>query len=77
MAQDEPLGGEPQDAAAEAFEALRAEIAQLRAALEGQPTTAPDYSPTLAVIARSLSTMEAQPALRLTPEALSYQIRQA
>jgi hypothetical protein len=42
---DEPLGGEPQDAAAEAFEALRAEVARLRAALEGLPTTAPDYSP--------------------------------
>jgi hypothetical protein len=74
---DEPLGGEPQDAAAEAFEALRAEVARLRAALEGLPTTAPDYSPTLAAIAQSLAAMEAHPALRLTPDALASQVRQA
>jgi hypothetical protein len=73
----EPLGAEPQDAAAEAFEALRVEVAQLRTALEGQPTTAPDYSPTLAAIAQSLATMEAHPALRLTPDALASQVRQA
>jgi hypothetical protein len=82
MAEDEAhgtesLGGEPQDAAAEAFEALRAEVAQLRAVLEGLPTTAPDYSPTLAAIARSLAAMEAHPALRLTPDALASQVRQA
>jgi hypothetical protein len=68
---------EPQDAAAEAFEALRAEVAQLRRALEGLPTTAPDYSPTLAAIAQSLAAMEAHPALRLTPDALASQVRQA
>ena len=68
---------EPQDAAAEAFEALRAEVAQLRTALEGLPTTAPDYSPTLAAIAQSLAAMEAHPALRLTPDALASQVRQA
>jgi len=68
---------EPQDAAAEAFEALRAEVAQLRTALEGLPTTAPDYSPTLAAIAQSLAAMEAHPALQLTPDALVSQIRQA
>jgi hypothetical protein len=73
----EPLGAEPQDAAAEAFEALRAEVAQLRTALEGLPTTAPDYSPTLAAIAQSLAAMEAHPALRLTPDALASQVRQA
>ena len=72
MAEDEP-----QDAAAEAFEALRAEVAQLRAVLEGLPTTAPDYSPTLAAIAQSLAAMEAHPALRLTPDALASQVRQA
>jgi hypothetical protein len=77
MAEDEAHGAEPQDAAAEAFEALRAEVAQLRAALEGPPTTAPDYSPTLAAIAQSLAAMEAHPALRLTPDALAYQVRQA
>ena len=77
MADDETHGAEPQDAAAEAFEALRAEVAQLRAVLEGLPTTAPDYSPTLAAIAQSLATMEAHPALRLTPDALASQVRQA
>jgi hypothetical protein len=73
----EPLGGEPQDAAAEAFEALRAEVAQLRAVLEDLPTTAPDYAPTLAAIAQSLAAMEAHPALRMTPDALASQVRQA
>jgi hypothetical protein len=77
MAEDEAHGTEPQDAAAEAFEALRAEVAQLRAVLEGLPTTAPDYSPTLAAIAQCLATMEAHPALRLTPDALASQVRQA
>jgi hypothetical protein len=73
----EPLGGEPQDAAAEAFEALKEEVAGVRAVLEGLPTTAPDYSPTLAAIAQSLAAMEAHPALRLTPDALASQVRQA
>ena len=77
MAEDEAHGDEPQDAAAEAFEALRAEVAQLRTALEGLGTTAPDYSPTLAAIAQSLAAMEAHPALRLTPDALASQVRQA
>ncbi|WP_269717205.1 DUF6118 family protein [Caulobacter sp. NIBR2454] len=82
MAEDEALGAEthgvePQDAAAEAFEALRAEVGQLRAVLEGLPTTAPDYSPTLAAIAQSLAAIEAHPALRLTPQDLASQVRQA
>ena len=77
MAEDEAHGAEPQDAAAEAFEALRIEVAQLRTALEGLPTTAPDYSPTLAAIAQSLAAMEAHPALRLTPQDLASQVRQA
>ena len=77
MAEDEAHGAEPQDAAAEAFEALRAEVAQFRTALEGLLTTAPDYSPTLAAIARSLAAMEAHPALRLTPQDLASQVRQA
>ena len=77
MAEDEAHGAEPQDAAAEAFEALRAEVSQLRTALEGLPTTAPDYSPTLAAIAQSLAAMEAHPALRLTPDALASQVRHA
>src|SRR5471030_341720 len=77
MAEDKSHGTEPQDAAAEAFEALRAEVAQLRTVLEGLPTTAPDYSPTLAAIAQSLAAMEAHPALRLTPQDLASQVRQA
>ncbi len=72
MAQDEA-----HDAAAEAFEALRDEVAQLRTALEGLPSTAPNYSPTLAAIAQSLAAMQAHPALRLTPEALASEVRQA
>jgi hypothetical protein len=71
------MADEPQDAAVEAFEALRAEVAQLRTALEGLPTTAPDYTPTLAAIAQSLAAMEAHPALRLTPQDLASQVRQA
>ena len=69
----EGLGDDP----AAAFEALRAEVAQVRAVLEGRLTIAPDYSPTLAAIAQSLAAMEAHPALRLTPEALASQVRQA
>jgi uncharacterized membrane protein len=82
MVEDEAYGAEPprvepQDAAAEAFEALRAEVAQLRVVLEGLLTAVPDYSPTLAAIAQSLAAMEAHPALRLTPDALASQVRQA
>ena len=74
MAEDnEALGDDP----AAAFEALRTEVAQLRAALDHLPTTAPDYAPTLAAIARSLAAMEAHPALRLTPQDLASQVRQA
>jgi hypothetical protein len=69
----EGLGDDP----AAAFEALRAEVAQVLAALEGRPIMATDYSPTLAAIAQSLAAMEAHPALRLTPEALASQVRQA
>ena len=69
----ETLDGDP----AAAFEALRVEVAHLRTALEALPTTAPDYAPTLAAIAQSLATMEAHPALRLTPHDLASQLRQA
>jgi hypothetical protein len=73
MAEDhEGLGDDP----AAAFEALRAEVAQVRAALGGLATTGPDYSPTLAAIAKSLALIEAHPALRLTPEAYASQVRQ-
>lgn len=63
---------EPQDAAAEAFEHLRAEVAQLRGAVEGVAERlgerATDYTPTLAAMAQSLEKIEAHPALRHTPE---------
>lgn len=69
----EGLGDDP----AAAFEALRAEVAQVRAALERPASAGPDYSPTLAAIAKSLAAIEAHPALRSTPEAFSQQVRQA
>jgi hypothetical protein len=53
MAEDEAQDHSGADAAAEAFEALRIEVTQLRVVLEGLPTAAPDYSPTLAAIAQS------------------------
>jgi hypothetical protein len=56
---------ETPDDAAEAFEALRREVARLGALVEA--SEAPDYSPTLGAIAASLATIEAHPALRLTP----------
>ena len=74
MAEDhEGLGADP----AAAFDALRAEVAQVRAALGSLATTGPDYSPTLVAIAKSLALIEAHPALRLTPEAYAHQVRQA
>jgi len=65
------------DDPAAAFEALRAEVAQVRAALDGPASAGPDYSPTLAAIAKSLAAIEAHPALRSTPEAFAHQVRQA
>jgi len=73
---------EPHDAAAEAFEALRAEVAQVRAAVEALPSAlgdakAPDYSPTLGAIAQRLETIESHPALQLTPEGYRRQVKAA
>lgn len=77
MAQDEP-----DDAAAEAFEALRAEMIQLRvgveslsAAFRGQ--VSPDYAPTLGAIAKSLAAVEEHPALQIAPETFVQQLRAA
>ena len=69
------MGDDP----AAAFEALRAEVAALRASMGGQGDgrVAPDYAPTLGKMAASLATIEAHPALQLTPEAFAYQVRQA
>jgi peptidoglycan/xylan/chitin deacetylase (PgdA/CDA1 family) len=61
---------------AQAFEALRAEVAALRQAIEAATEhPAPDYSPDLGRIAKGLSyvgakleAIEAHPALRMTPE---------
>jgi hypothetical protein len=68
----EALGDDP----AAAFEALRAEVAALRASL-GEARAAPDYAPTLGKIAAALAKIETHPALQLTPEAFAYQVRQA
>lgn len=73
---------EPQDAAAEAFEALRAEVAQVRAALEGLGpvlggTKGPDYSPTLGAMAKSLEKIEGHPALQYTPDRYGLDVRAA
>jgi hypothetical protein len=77
MAQDEP-----EDAAAEAFETLRAEVTQLRAGVEGlsaaiKGQASADYAPTLGAIAKSLTAIEAHPALQIAPETLAYRLREA
>jgi hypothetical protein len=65
--------------ARQAFEALRAEVAALRQAVDEQGV--PDYALTLGAIAKELEavgarlgTMEAHPALRLTPAAHAQQV---
>lgn len=70
----EDLGTDP----AAAFEALRAEVAALRAGLEqGRDGQVPDYALTLGKIAATLAAIEAHPALELTPEAFAYQVHRA
>ena len=73
---------EPQDAAAEAFEALRAEVAQVRAALEQlgpviENVKGPDYSPPLGAMAKTLENIEGHPALRYTPHLYGSEVRAA
>lgn len=73
---------EPEDAAAEAFEALRAEVTQLRAGVEGlsaaiQGQASTDYASTLGAIAKSLTAIEAHPALQIAPETFAYRLREA
>ena len=65
-----------------AFEALRAEVAALRQAVEGQ--TAPDYALTLGAIVKELqgvgarlTAIEGHPALAMTPEGYSAQLTAA
>lgn len=66
--------------AEQAFEALRAEVAALRQAIEGQ--TAPDYALTLGAIAKELQlvgarleAIEGAPQLQGTPATIGRQIR--
>lgn len=74
MADDHELEDDP----AAAFEALRAEVAALRASVErAGERAAPDYAPTLGQIAETLAKIEAHPALRSTPDEFAYLIRQA
>ncbi|MBV9510057.1 MAG: hypothetical protein JO303_07235 [Caulobacteraceae bacterium] len=73
MAEDgEHVDAEPRDAAAEAFEQLRGEVAQLRGLVEEMAERlgerVPDYTPTLAAMAQTLTQMERHPALQHTPE---------
>lgn len=81
MADDiDPQSGAPEDAAAEAFEQLRAEVAHVRAALNElgpvlRSVAAPDYSPTLGAMAESLEAIEAHPALQHSPELFASQLR--
>jgi hypothetical protein len=79
MAEDEAQDQPGEEGAAEAFEALRVEVAQLRASVEGLPATlkGPDYAPTLGAIAQTLAAIEAHPALQIVPESFAYQLRQA
>jgi hypothetical protein len=74
-------GGDP----ATAFEALRAEVAALRQAVEAAAgQKAPDYSPDLGRIVQelaqvdaTLAAIEAHPALRLTPAQFGQAMTQA
>lgn len=79
MAEEHQHGDEAAgDPAAEAFEALRAEVAQVRAAVEAlSHAQGPDYSPTLGAIAQRLETVEGHPALQLTPEGYRRQVQAA
>ena len=89
----EPVPEDEADGAEQAFEALREEVAALRRGIElvyrqvqqGEPAgpaaAAPDYSPTLGVIAQELQAVgkrldgiETHPAMRLTPAAYVQQI---
>ena len=74
MADDHELEDDP----AAAFEALRAEVAALRASVERRgDRAAPDYAPTLGQIADTLAKIEGHPALQSTPDGFASLIRQA
>jgi hypothetical protein len=71
---------EPQDAA-EAFEQLRREVAELGVQIERLPTRmrgkAPDYSETFAAIIGGLRKIDTHPAMQLTPERFNSQAKEA
>lgn len=71
---------EPQDAA-EAFEQLRREVAELGVQIERLPTRirgkAPDFSDTFAAIIGGLRKIETHPAMQLTPERFNSQAKEA
>jgi len=74
---------------AQAFEDLRAEVLELRRAIEALPgawedSRAPDYTPSLGTIAKGLAAVDSRlagiekhPALRLTPEQHQQAVAQA
>lgn len=68
MAEDQT----PEDTAADAFERLCAEVAQLggmmKAFEEVLRVRGPDYSPTLGAMAKQLQEIESHPALQYTPQ---------
>lgn len=70
--QEEP--GAP-DEAAEAFEALRQEVHELRRFAVAAVQQRPDYTPTLSAVAASLGKIEMHPALQLTPQGHAQQLR--
>lgn len=71
----EPNDGK--DAATQAFDALREEVAQLRTDLAAIGDGSPDYAPTLGAIAATLGIIEAHPALRLAPGSFANEMRLA
>lgn len=72
--------GDQQDAA-EAFEQLPREVAELGVQIERLPTRmrskAPDFSETFAAVIGGIRKIEAHPALQLTPERFNSQAKEA
>ncbi|MHB8283155.1 MAG: DUF6118 family protein [Caulobacteraceae bacterium] len=66
---------EPVDAAAEAFEGVRADLAKMMTMLEAaKPAQVVDYSLTLGRIAKSLAVIEAHPVMKVAPDAYQQSI---
>jgi hypothetical protein len=66
-----------EDAAAKAFEALHAEVLQLRVELAAMATARDDYAPTLGAMMQTLAAIEDHPALRLEPQRLASELKGA